>query len=85
MSNRSISTRIVSATFPVAFSGASDSGSGLKEIQLWYAYATTATWNDSGLRENGASGAFNFVPGDGDGTYFFDLVTVDLVAVGLER
>lgn len=59
----------------VAYSDASDSGSGLKQVSLWFKKDSGA-WTDSGLSSTAESGSFYFVP-VGDGTYYFDLVAED--------
>ena len=63
----------------VTYSGASDNqgGSGLKEVALWFKKNADGTWADSGLRETGGSGSFEFSGMTGDGTYYFDLVAKD--------
>ena len=63
----------------VTYSGAADDqgGSGLKDVALWFKKEAGGAWTDSGLRETGGSGSFEFSGMTGDGTYYFDLVASD--------
>jgi len=74
-----ISIAPVSTTvpFPVNYSGASDGGSGLKKVELWYKNPGSSTWVNSGLVQTGESGIFQFTPTSGPGTYYFALVAED--------
>ncbi len=69
------------STIAVPFSGASDAGSGLNHVELWYRYATspgtTGTWMNSGLTATAGSGTFTFTPSSGSGWYYFALVAQD--------
>lgn len=62
----------------VTYAGAADNegGSGLKHIELW-AQRDNGIWADTGLRQTGASGAFDFQAANGSGTYAFHLVAED--------
>jgi M6 family metalloprotease-like protein len=68
-------------TTPIAvpYSGAQDdaSGSGLNKVELWYKFGLGGTWTNTGLTQTGGSGTFNFVPLNGEGTYYFDLAAED--------
>ncbi len=69
------------STITVPYTGASDAGSGLAKVELWYRYSSTGpgtsgTWTDSGLHQTGASGSFTFTPSS-DGWYYFTLVATD--------
>jgi alkaline phosphatase len=63
-------------TIAVSYSGASDAGSGLKQVELWFK-KDGGNWQDSGLRGNVGSGRFPFIP-PALGTYDFDLTAEDL-------
>lgn len=63
-------------SIPVTYSGASDVGSGLHEVRLWYREGALGTWTNSGLSSTGASGTFSFPPIK-QTTYYFDLVAED--------
>jgi len=56
---------------------ASDGGSGLASVALWYKFGQSGTWTDSGLSESGASGSFSFTAADGQGTYYFQTKAQD--------
>lgn len=60
----------------VSYSGATDLGSGLAEVQLWYKKETGGSWTQAGTLAT-ETGTFDFSPLDGDGTYYFDVVSVD--------
>jgi hypothetical protein len=57
----------------VTYNNATDTGSsGLQWVQLWYKKEGSGIWADSGLpAETGPSGSFNFIPTEGEGTYYF--------------
>jgi hypothetical protein len=55
----------------IAYDGASDVGSGLDAVTLWYRKGSGGVWVSSGLSEFGANGVFDFLPPDGAGTYYF--------------
>ncbi|MBN1593179.1 MAG: choice-of-anchor D domain-containing protein [Candidatus Coatesbacteria bacterium] len=57
---------------------ASDNASGVSHTTLWYKFET-GSWTDTVLVESGESGAFQFTPGDGEGTYYFQTVCEDNV------
>ncbi|HOQ33324.1 MAG TPA: Ig-like domain-containing protein, partial [Candidatus Hydrogenedens sp.] len=66
-------------TLPIVvnYSGASDTSSGVSNVELWYKIGETGTWTDSGLRSNSApDGSFNFNP-TLEGVYYFDVVVID--------
>jgi hypothetical protein len=60
----------------VTYSGAGDTGGGLRQVELW-SQSGAGAWQDSGLRSAGASGGFDFVPA-GDAAYPFALLAEDL-------
>lgn len=68
---------VTGGTISVDYSGASDSTSGLKKVELWHKKETVGVWTNTGLTLNGASGTFGFTPASGSGTYYFDLVAED--------
>jgi len=56
----------------VTYNATDTGGSGLQWVQLWYKKEGSGTWADSGLpAQTGPSGSFNFIPTEGDGTYYF--------------
>jgi hypothetical protein len=55
----------------IAYDGASDVGSGLAAVTLWYRKGSGGVWVSSGLSEPGTDGVFDFLPPDGAGTYYF--------------
>jgi hypothetical protein len=59
----------------VTYAGASDSGSGLKRVELWYK-RNGAFWQDSGMSTNAGAGSLAFAPRS-SGTYAFALVAED--------
>lgn len=59
----------------VTYTGASDDGSGVAEVELW-AKLDSGLWTATGLTAEGASGTFAFTPA-GDGTFAFALQAVD--------
>ncbi len=64
----------------VTYSGASDSGSGLKKVELWYKKNSGGTWSNTNLTpEIGISGSFSFIPSPANepAVYYFDLVAED--------
>ncbi|MHB1459427.1 MAG: RHS repeat domain-containing protein, partial [Armatimonadota bacterium] len=60
----------------VTYSGASDSGIGLKKVELWYKKGIYGGWTNSSQSETHSSGSFSFAL-DGEETYYFDLVAED--------
>ena len=62
----------------ISYSGANDpGGSGLNRVELWYKKGT-GIWKNSGLKDTGFSGSFEFPPPGGtNGIYYFDLVAYD--------
>ncbi|MHB1459602.1 MAG: hypothetical protein ACYC0V_22045, partial [Armatimonadota bacterium] len=65
-----------SSPITVTYSGASDSGTGLKKVELWYKKGVYGTWTNSGQTGTSSSGSFSFAL-DGEDTYYFDLVAED--------
>ena len=66
-----------STPITVSYSGASDYGSGLDRVELWYKKGQTGSWTYSGNYViHAGSGPFSFTPSGGD-TYYFDLVAQD--------
>jgi hypothetical protein len=66
------------APISVSYNGASDAGSGLKQVELWYKTGSNGIWTDSGLRATGGSGSFSFTPpGNAQGAYYFALAAQD--------
>lgn len=64
----------------VSYTGASDAGTGLAKVELWYKKNAGGTWTDSGLSSTNADDTFSFDSGhgySGDGTYYFKLVAQD--------
>ncbi|MBI4559334.1 MAG: PKD domain-containing protein [Candidatus Hydrogenedentes bacterium] len=61
-----------SGASPIAttYSGASDNGSGIKTVRLWYRKGTGG-WVASAASSSAASGPFSFAETTGDATYFF--------------
>ncbi len=59
----------------VTFTGVSDNGSGLRQVELWYSLDGGA-WQDSGLRSESGDGGFTFQP-SAAGSYAFGLVAED--------
>lgn len=59
----------------VDYSGASDGGSGLLKVELWYKKGS-GSWTNSNQSSTTPSGSFNFSPTGAD-TYYFDLVAED--------
>lgn len=77
-----ISAPAVSTEAPIVISyeGAVDEGpAGLKSVELWYKKETDGLWTNSGLISTTTDGTFDFVPPEGSGTYYFDLVLEDNV------
>lgn len=66
-------------TSPISltFASASDGGSGLKEVALWFKKNSGGAWTDSGMKSTSASGSFSFAGTSGDATYFFALRAED--------
>ncbi len=60
-----------------SYSGASDEGSGLKQVRLWFKKGYGGVWRDSGLRSTGSEGSFSFNQMSGDDAYFFFLQAED--------
>lgn len=65
----------------VTYSGASDSGAGLKEVHLWVRKGTAGTWQDTGITSTGASGSFNYTGMSGDDVYYFATRAVNNAAI----
>ncbi len=65
-----------SGPIEVDYSGAYDSGSGLKTVKLWYKEGAYGTWTYTNLNSPTSAGSFNFAVTD-DATYYFDLVAED--------
>jgi len=59
----------------VSFSGASDTQSGIKKIELWVK-AGSGSWAVTTPTATGSSGSFSYTPSTA-GTYYFDLVAED--------
>ncbi|MHB9035861.1 MAG: hypothetical protein ACYC64_04280 [Armatimonadota bacterium] len=68
---------VTTGTILVNYSGASDSGSGINKVELWYKKESAGAWANSGLIQTGVSGSFTFTPSDGSGRYYFDLAAQD--------
>ncbi|MCD6327545.1 Ig-like domain repeat protein, partial [bacterium] len=60
---------------PVSFNASDPSGSGVSQTELYYKLGA-GSWAHY-ANENGTSGSFNFVPSDGEGTYYFQTVAED--------
>ncbi|MBN1593205.1 MAG: PQQ-binding-like beta-propeller repeat protein, partial [Candidatus Coatesbacteria bacterium] len=74
----SCSSPTYSRTTPVSVSfNASDSGSGIDKVRLWYRYAG-GDWHDSGKQSGNASGSFDFNL-TGEGVYEFYTIAFDEV------
>jgi len=54
---------------------ASDVGTGVTDVELWYKFGEAGTWTDTGLADG--AGTFDFTAADGDGTYYFQTVAID--------
>ena len=73
------SARQLSGDIPVGYSGASDTQSGLKKVELW-AKEGTGSWTNTNIYSSSASGTFttSYHPTTGFiGTIYFDLVAED--------
>ncbi len=55
----------------VTYTGASDSGSGLKEVRLWVKKGAAGDWQGTGLIAGSGSGSFNYAGMSGSDTYYF--------------
>lgn len=67
-----------SSPIVVSYSGAGDTGgSGFHWTWLWYKKGVDGTWTSTGLYSTSTSDSFNFVPPDGEGTYYFTLRAAD--------
>ena len=64
-----------STSISVAYE-ASDGGSGVSSIVLYYKFGT-GNWQDTGLTKAGSSGTFDFTASDGEGTYYFQTKAED--------
>jgi len=62
---------------PVSWT-AGDATSGVASTALWYRF-NGGDWTDSGLRQAGPAGTFNFNPSAGDGTYYLATRATDNV------
>jgi len=60
----------------VSYSGANDSGSGLKQVSL-YVKKDAGAWTDTGQTSASSSGSFSFDGFSGEGTYYFATVAED--------
>ncbi len=56
---------------------ASDALSGVGSTALWAKFGSGGTWTNTGLAQSGTSGAFNYTPTSGNGTYYFATVATD--------
>ncbi|MBN1592813.1 MAG: choice-of-anchor D domain-containing protein [Candidatus Coatesbacteria bacterium] len=66
-----------SKSTPIAISfSATDSGSGIAQVELYYRH-NDSTWKDSGLNSTSGSGTLSFAPPDGDGEYRFCIIATD--------
>lgn len=65
------------APITVTYTGASDAGSGLKQVRLWFKKGYGGAWQDSGLRSAEPDGSFTFNQMTGDDAYFFFLQAED--------
>ncbi|MEI6915475.1 MAG: discoidin domain-containing protein, partial [Armatimonadota bacterium] len=70
-------TSVTTDTIAVPYSGASDSESGLKQVELWFKKEAAGVWTNSGVTSMAGSGTFDFTPANGSGRYYFDLVVED--------
>lgn len=61
----------------ITYTGASDAGSGLKEVRLWYKKGYAGVWTDTGQRSTTPDGSFTFNQVTGDDAYFFFLQAED--------
>ncbi len=66
----------IASPIPVTFTVEADL-SGLDYVRLHYRYGET--WTATDYTSTATSGVFNFVPEDGDGTYYFETVARDNV------
>ena len=57
---------------------ATDFGSGIDEVRLWYQFDQSGLWVMSSLAQSGANGVFQFLAKDGPGIYCFATQAVDL-------
>lgn len=58
---------------------ASDGGSGVSFVSLWYKFGAEGSWLDSGLHGYSTSGSFSFTAKSGSGTYYFQTIARDNV------
>jgi hypothetical protein len=65
-----------SAPIAVNYSGVSDPGAGVNEVQLW-SKKDAGAWADTGQVASGDAGSFAFSGVSGDGTYSFALLASD--------
>ncbi len=65
------------APITLTYTGASDAGSGLKQVRLWFKKGYGGAWQDSGLRSAEPDGSFTFSQMTGDDAYFFFLQAED--------
>lgn len=63
----------------VTYTGASDSGSGLKAVTLWYKKGATGTWTSTGQSSPEPDGTFDFAQVTGNATYFFATRAEDML------
>lgn len=67
---------VKSSPIPVQWA-ASDATSGVNATLLYYKKESGGVWTYSGISQGGDFGTFNFIPGHGDGQYFFATRAVD--------
>jgi hypothetical protein len=61
---------------PITWS-ASDSGSGIEMVYLWVQF-DMGSWTLSSLSQDSNNGEFEFLPGQGEGTYCFQTQAIDV-------
>jgi len=76
-----VAASVTQMPLDVAYTGASDTGTGLAKVELWYKKRAGGVWTDSGLSSTSAADTFSFDAGhgySGDATYYFKLVAQDV-------
>ena len=68
--------RVPSGYVTVSYSGASDTQSGIKKVELWVKSGSGGTWTNTGLTCATGTGSYSYTP-PSVGTYYFDLVAED--------
>ena len=68
--------RVPSGAVAVSYSGASDTQSGIKKVELWVKAGSSGTWTNTGLTCATGIGSYSYTP-TSVGTYYFDLVAED--------